>query len=156
MGISKLLHNGKWSHGRGGAPAGAHWRNKLSQDHHVTATDMSAIDDPSQTTQSLLSSSHFGCLSLQLPANAAVSLTPLSAPGTGWRGPSLGTRQRETGETKFSDLILVMWIIVILSWSNLYPTQVPWEEEATAAQEPPLAIQPSALWTQLRICLRHT
>lgn len=64
--------------------------------------------------------------------------------------------ERETGETKFSDLILVMWIIVILSWSNLYPTQVPWEEEATAAQEPPLAIQPSALWTQLRICLRHT
>lgn len=63
--------------------------------------------------------------------------------------------ERQPGEAEFSDLISVMWIAVILSWPNLHPAQVAWEEEATAAREPLLAAQPRAPWMQLRICLRR-
>lgn len=61
--------------------------------------------------------------------------------------------EREPGEAELSDFTSVMWITVFLSWSHLYPAQVAWKEEATAAWEPPLTAQPSAPWMQLRICL---
>lgn len=64
---------------------------------------------------------------------------PLGTPGAGWRASSRRTRQRG-GSMKprsVTSFHLQLWFAVILSWSNLYPTQVAWEEEATAARSFP-------------------
>lgn len=75
------------------------------------------------------------------------------APGHSWcrlEGILLQDKaERVLSKAKFSDLISVMWIAVILSWSNLYPAQVAWEEEATAARSlssPPSLALPGCSW----------
>lgn len=104
-------------------------------------------------TQSSFSSLHFGTLSLQLPADAAISQTsPLSFLVQAGGVLAQDKAEREPGEADFGDLISVTCTAVIVSWSNLYPARVAWEEEATAAQAP----QPSGSWMQLRVCLRPT
>lgn len=103
-------YNGNWSHGCGGASAGGvHWRNKLSQDRRVTASNALAIDDACPATQSSFSSFHFGHLSLLLPAYAAIAQTsPSVLLVWGWRVSSLRTGQRESPE-KSSSVALFQW-----------------------------------------------
>lgn len=106
-----------------------------------------------RATQSSFCSLHFGTLSLQLPADAAVSQTsPLSLLVQAGGVLARDKAEREPGEAEFGDLISVMCTAVIVSWSNMYPDRVAWEEEATAAQ----AAQPSGSWMQLRVYLRPT
>lgn len=120
-----------------------------------------ASDDASQATPSSFSSLRCGCPSLQLPCSWCSHHIdrPLGTPGAAGGLPPTGqgregARWSQGQWPYFSDVNSV-----ILSWSNLYPAQVAWEEEATAARSlsSPLSLAlPACSWGSVLKVLSET